>query len=77
MKLEKKHAWFCIGVAVWSFVIWGRFIKALADEHAKGTVEPAGYYPAHIALIVINMILGLVFLSFGIKVLRALGSTRD
>jgi hypothetical protein len=70
MTIGKKHAWFCIGVAVWSFVIWGRFIKALADEHAKGTVEPAGYYPAHIVLIIVNLVLGLVFLAFGLKVLR-------
>ena len=74
MTIGKKHAWFFIGVAVWSFVIWGRFIKALADEHAKGTVEPAGYYPAHIVLIIVNLALGLVFLGLGIKVLRALRS---
>jgi hypothetical protein len=49
----------------------GRFIKALVDEHSKGTVEPSGYYPAHIVLIVINFVLGLVFLWFGLKVLRA------
>ncbi|GAB2968286.1 SCO4848 family membrane protein [Nocardioides montaniterrae] len=70
MTIGRKHGWFLVGVAIWSFVIWGRFIKALLDEHAKGTPEPHGYYAAHTVLIIINMILGLVFLVWGVRVLR-------
>ena len=71
MTFTKKHAWLLIAVAIWNFIIWGRFIKALTDAHAAHEVHPHGYYIAHSILIVINFVIGAVLLALGVKALRA------
>ena len=40
MKLERKHGWLLVGIALWNFVVWGTFIKNLAASHASGEDRP-------------------------------------
>lgn len=70
MKLEKKHGWFLVGVAVWNFVTWAMFARNLYEAHSSGEDRPQGYWIAHSVLIVVNLVLGAVFARLGVKVLR-------
>ena len=73
MKLERKHAWLLIGVALWNFLIWATFAKNLSAAHSSGEHRPAGYWIAHSVLIVVNVILGGVLGTLGVKALRRAG----
>jgi hypothetical protein len=70
MKLERRHGWLLVGVAVWNFVVWGTFIKNLAQAHASGEDRPGGYYVAHTVLIVVDLAIGVVLGLLGLKLLR-------
>ena len=72
MKLERKHGWWLIVIAVWNVVIWGTFIKNLAASHSSGEDRPAGYYVAHTVLIVVDLLIAVVLFVLGWrrKVLR-------
>lgn len=70
MKLERKHGWFLVGVGLWNFFIWATFAKNLASAHSSGEDRPQGYWIAHSVLIVVNVVLGVLFLGLGRKVLK-------
>jgi hypothetical protein len=70
MKLERKHGWLLVGVAVWNVVIWITFAKNLSQAHASGEDRPAGYWIAHTVLIVVDLVIGGVLGSLGVKALR-------
>ena len=70
MKLERKHGWLLVGIALWNFVVWGTFIKNLAASHASGEDRPGGYYVAHSVLIVVDLAIGVVLGLLGLKILR-------
>jgi len=70
MKLERRHGWLLIGVAVWNVVIWATFAKNLSAAHAAGEDRPGGYWVAHTILIVANILIGAVLGMLGWKVLR-------
>jgi hypothetical protein len=70
MQLQRRHGIFLLGLAVWNFVTWGMFTKNLYAAHTSGEDRPAGYWIAHSALIVVNLLLGGVFAAWGAKVLR-------
>ena len=70
MRLERKHGWLLVGVAVWNFVIWLTFAKNLSQAHASGEDRPAGYWVAHTVLIVVALAIGGVLGGLGIKALR-------
>lgn len=71
MKIERKHGWFLIGVAVWNFVTWAMFAKNLYSAQTAGEDRPRGYWIAHSVLIVVNLILGGFFARYGTKILRS------
>ena len=71
MKFERKHALLLVGVAVWNFVTWFMFAKNLSDAHASGEDRATGYWVAHTVLIVVNLIIGAVLGTVGVKALRA------
>ena len=52
MKLERKHGWLLLAVAVWNVIIWLTFAKNLSAAHASGEDHPTGYWVAHTVLIV-------------------------
>lgn len=71
MKLDRKHGWLLVGVAVWNVVIWVTFAKNLSQAHASGEDRPTGYWVAHTVLIVVDLIIGGVLGALGLKVLRS------
>ena len=69
VKLERKHGWLLLGVAVWNVVIWLTFAKNLAAAHASGEDRPTGYWVAHTVLIVVDLVIAVVLGLPGLKVL--------
>jgi len=71
MRFTKRYAWLLIGVAIWNFFIWITFAKNLSAAHSRGEDHPTGYWVAHTALIVVDLIIGGVLAAVGLKALRA------
>ena len=71
MKLERKHGWLLLAVAVWNVVIWLTFAKNLSAAHASGEVRPTGYWVAHTILIVVDLVIAVVLARLGWKLLKA------
>jgi hypothetical protein len=68
VKLERKHAWVLIAIAVWTVVIWVRFIFALANDDSG---RPVAFFVAHGILIVINFLIATLLAAWGYRVLKA------
>ncbi len=67
MKLERKHAFVLLGIAIWNVVTYLRFIKALVDTENR----PTGYYVAHTILIVVNLVIAAVLGTWGVRAYKA------
>ncbi|GAA1698207.1 hypothetical protein GCM10009745_50690 [Kribbella yunnanensis] len=67
MKLERKHAFVLLGIALWNVVTYLRFIKALVDTENR----PTGYYVAHTILIVVNLVIAAVLGTWGVRAYKA------
>jgi hypothetical protein len=67
VKLERKHAWVLIGIAVWNVVTYVTFIKNLAGTEGR----PKGYYIAHTVLIVVNLVIAAVLGKWGVTALKS------
>ena len=71
MKLERKHGWLLLAVAVWNVIIWLTFAKNLSAAHASGEDRPTGYWVAHTVLIVVDLVIAVVLARLGWKFLKA------
>ena len=71
MKLERRHGWLLVGVAVWNFLTYAMFTRNLWNAHADGEDRPTGYWVAHTVLIVVNVVIGVVLGRLGLKALRS------
>jgi hypothetical protein len=71
MKLERKHGWLLVGVAVWNLVIWLTFAKNLYEAHSSGEDRATGYWVAHTVLIVVDLAIGLVLGRIGLRLLKS------
>ncbi len=67
MKLERKHAFVLLGIAVWNVVTYATFIKNLAATNGR----PTGYYVAHTVLIVVNLAIAGLLGKWGYRALKA------
>ena len=70
MKLERKHGWLLLAVAVWNVVIWLTFAKNLSAAHSRGEDHPTGYWVAHTVLIIVDLVIAVVLARLAYKVLR-------
>ena len=70
MKLERKHGWLLLAVAVWNVVIWLTFAKNLSAAHASGEDRPTGYWVAHTVLIVVDLVIAVVLARLAFRLLR-------
>lgn len=68
MKLERKHAYVLLAVALWNVITYAQFTKALVQTEED---RPTGYYVAHTVLIVVNVLIAAVLGSWGLRALRA------
>ena len=71
MKLERKHGWLLLAVAVWNVVIWLTFAKNLSAAHSRGEDHPTGYWVAHTILIIVDLVIAVVLARLGWKLLKA------
>ncbi|WP_435743518.1 SCO4848 family membrane protein [Nocardioides sp. SYSU DS0663] len=70
MRLERRHAWLLLGVAVWNLLTYAMFTRNLWAAYAEGEDRPTGYWVAHTVLIVVNVAIGLVLGRLGLRALR-------
>jgi hypothetical protein len=71
VKLERKHAWLLLGVALWMVITWSMFMKNLGQAYADGEDRAQGYWIAHSVLIVVNLVIAAILGRLGWKALRA------
>lgn len=71
MKFERKHALLLLGVAAWNVFTFSTFAKNLYAAYDRGEDRPAGYWIAHIVLIVVNFAIAGVLARLGWKALRS------
>ena len=71
MKLERKHGWLLLAVAVWNVIIWLTFAKNLSAAHASGEDRPTGYWVAHTVLIVVDLVIAVVLARLALRLLRS------
>jgi hypothetical protein len=69
VQLSPGWARFLIGIAVWNVFTWSVFIKNLWFNGPH--THPAGYYVAHMGLIVVNLLIAAVLGPYGWRALRA------
>ncbi len=77
MKLERKHAVLFLAIAVWNLLSYANFAKNLAEAASSGEDRPAGYYAAHIVLIVVNLVIAAVLGRLGWKAWKATSKDRS
>lgn len=71
MRLERKHALLLLGVAVWNVLTFSTFAKNLYAAYERGEDRPAGYWIAHIVLIVVNFAIAGALARLGWRALRS------
>ena len=68
MKLERKHAFVLLAIALWNVLTYAQFTRALVQTEED---RPPAYYVAHGVLIVVNVVIAAVLGSWGLRALRA------
>jgi hypothetical protein len=68
VKLERKHAYVLLLVALWNVLTYAQFTRALVQTEED---RPTGYYVAHTVLIVVNVLIAAVLGTWGLRALRA------
>jgi hypothetical protein len=71
MRLDRRHAVLFWAIAVWNVVSYANFARNLWDSWSSGEDRAAGYYVAHIVLIVVNLAVALVLARLGLRAWRA------
>ena len=70
MTLTRKHAVLFLAIALWNVVSYANFAKNLWEAWSGNEDRPAGYYVAHIVLIVVNLTIAVVLARLGLKAWR-------
>jgi choline-glycine betaine transporter len=71
VRLERKHAVLFLAIAAWNVLSYANFARNLAETATSGADRSAGYYVAHIVLIVVNVVIAVVLGRLGWKAWRA------
>jgi hypothetical protein len=69
--LTRRHAVLFLAIAAWNVLTYANFAKNLWESHSSGEDRPAGYYVAHVVLIVVNVVIAVVLARLGAKAWRA------
>jgi hypothetical protein len=69
--LERRHAVLFLAIAVWNLLSYANFAKNLYETWSGGEDRTAGYYVAHLVLIVVNLVIALVLGRLGWRAWRA------
>lgn len=71
MTLTRKHAVLLLAIAAWNVVSYANFTRNLLEAYISDADRPAGYYVAHVVLIVVNLAIAVVLGRLGLKAWRA------
>ncbi len=71
MRLDRRHGWLLVAIALWNFFTWTTFARNLWTAHAAGEDRATGYWLAHSVLIVVGLVIGVVLGRLGLRILRA------
>ena len=75
MTFTRRHAVLFLAIAAWNVLTYANFAKNLWEAHSSGEARPAGYYAAHVVLIVVNVAIAVVLARLGLKAWRGAAST--
>lgn len=71
MTLTRKHAVLFLAIAAWNVLSYANFAKNLWETYSSGADRAAGYYVAHVVLIVVNLAIAVVLGRLGVRAWRA------
>ncbi len=71
MKFERTHALLLLSVAAWNVLTFSMFAKNLYAAYESGEDRAAGYWIAHLVLIVVNFAIAGVLARLGWRALKA------
>jgi hypothetical protein len=69
--VSKRWAWFFIGFAVWSWVIWPVFLKNIWKDSRSWHEGMTAFFAIHLMLTVVSLGLGSSIGMLGIRTVRA------
>jgi len=69
--LSRRHAVLFLAIAAWNVLTYANFAKNLWESHTSGEDRPAGYYVAHVVLILVNLAIAVVLARLGAKAWHA------
>lgn len=71
MRLTRGHAALFLAIAAWNVLSYANFAKNLWETYSGGADRSAGYYVAHLVLIVVNLLIAVVLGWLGVRAWRA------
>lgn len=71
MTFTRRHAVLLLGIAAWNVFSYVNFARNLYDAWADGEDRAAGYWVAHIVLIVVNLAIAVVLARLGWRAWRS------
>ena len=77
MTLDRRHAVLFLAIAAWNVLSYANFATNLWETWASGADRAAGYYVAHIVLIVVNLVIAVVLGRLGLRAWRTAAPSRD
>ncbi|WP_148571181.1 SCO4848 family membrane protein [Nocardioides caldifontis] len=70
MTLTRRHAVLFLAIAVWNVVSYANFARNLWESWTGDEERAAGYYVAHVVLVVVNLTIAVVLGRLGLKAWR-------
>lgn len=71
MILTRRHAVVLLGIAAWNVLSYVNFTRNLLEAYTAGEQRPAGYWVAHVVLVVVNLAVAAVLARWGWRAWRA------
>jgi uncharacterized membrane protein YdfJ with MMPL/SSD domain len=68
--LTRKHAVLFLAIALWNVLSYANFAKNLWESWSGHADRAAGYYVAHVVLIVVNLTIAVVLGRLGLRAWR-------
>jgi hypothetical protein len=68
--LTRRHAVLFLAIALWNVVSYANFARNLWESWTGEVDRPAGYYVAHLVLIVVNLAIAVVLGRLGVRAWR-------
>jgi hypothetical protein len=76
MTLNRRHAVLLLAIALWNVLSYANFARNLLETASSGEDRAAGYYVAHVVLIVVNLAIAVLLGRWGLRAWRAVAEHR-